>query len=193
MLINELDRMRRLVDDITLLAAAARPDFVRETVVEADRFIDEIADKARPLGRRRWKVDSRLEARIRIDPQRATQALLQLAENAVRFTREGDEIAFGVSHEHSVLRLWVRDTGTGIDPADSSRIFERFARAGSGRTSEGSGLGLSIASAITSGHGGRVVLDSTPGVGSTFTLELPQDRLLDPPSRSGATAAGVGA
>ena len=66
-------------------------------------------------------------------------------------------------------------------------------RPGSGRTSEGSGLGLSIVSAITSGHGGRVVLDSTPGVGSTFTLELPQDRLLGPPSRSGATPVGVGA
>lgn len=192
MLIDELDRMRRLVDDITLLAAAARPDFVTDQPIEADRFIDEIADKARPLGRRRWTVESRIEATFAGDKQRLTQALLQLADNAVKFTSDGDEIAFGVAHGDGTLRLWVRDTGQGIDPADAARIFERFARARSGRTTEGSGLGLSIVTAIAESHGGRVGLTSAPGTGSVFTIELPGDRLDRRPAPHGTPfIAGV--
>jgi signal transduction histidine kinase len=82
------------------------------------------------------------------------------------------------------VRLWVRDTGCGIAAEDQERIFERFARGqGSLHTAvgeearprpEGSGLGLAIVKSIAQAHGGRVWVESVPGHGSLFTLELPQ-------------------
>ena len=72
-------------------------------------------------------------------------------------------------------RLWVRDTGPGVAPEDAERIFERFGRVSgaAGRSEEGSGLGLAIVKAIAEAHGGRVLLDSPPGQGATFSLLLP--------------------
>jgi signal transduction histidine kinase len=70
-------------------------------------------------------------------------------------------------------RLWVRDEGPGVDPADRERIFGRYARANSSGPAEGAGLGLSIVRAIADAHDGRVELDSQLGLGSTFTIVLP--------------------
>ena len=67
----------------------------------------------------------------------------------------------------------MRDDGQGVSPEDAERIFERFARGHAGRGVEGSGLGLPIVVAIAQAHGGRILLDSRPGQGSTFTLDLP--------------------
>jgi signal transduction histidine kinase len=85
----------------------------------------------------------------------------------------GAEIGLGSASASDGLRLWVRDTGTGIDASEQDRIFERFARGGSGRRSEGAGLGLAIVRSVAVAHRGRVELDSTPGHGSTFTIVLP--------------------
>jgi signal transduction histidine kinase len=175
LLLDELDRMSRLVEDLVLLAKARRPDFVRPSEVELGRLTDEVLDKARALGDRIWRVDERSEARLHMDSQRITQALLALAHNAVKFTLPGAVIAVGSSADAQAAeaRLWVRDTGCGIAAEDQERIFERFGRAETGRGVEGSGLGLAIASAIADAHGGRVEVDSAPGAGSTFTLVLP--------------------
>jgi two-component system, OmpR family, sensor kinase len=75
------------------------------------------------------------------------------------------------------VRIWVRDTGTGITVADQELVFERFKRgAGAHRRYRGGGLGLAIVKAIAEAHGGRVELDSRLGVGSTFTIVIPQER-----------------
>jgi signal transduction histidine kinase len=100
--------------------------------------------------------------------------VLNLVRNAVEHTSDGAEIGLGSSTTGDDLRFWVRDTGPGVDERDQARIFERFARGRSGRRrSEGAGLGLAITAAIAHAHGGRVELDSIPGVGATFTLVLP--------------------
>jgi two-component system phosphate regulon sensor histidine kinase PhoR len=74
-----------------------------------------------------------------------------------------------------VIHLWVADQGPGIPAAEHERIFERFYRRGSElrRETQGIGIGLSIVKHIMTAHGGRVLVDSTPGRGSRFTLELP--------------------
>jgi two-component system, OmpR family, sensor kinase len=173
--LDELDRTGRLIGDLTLLAKARRPDFVRLAPVDLVRLTGDVADKASALGPRHWTVEARADIVVRADEQRLTQALLQLADNAVKHTRDVDEIAVGSSASRGQARLWVRDSGPGVAPEDAERIFERFGRAASavGRNDEGSGLGLAIVTAIAEAHGGRVVLDSRPGRGATFTLVFP--------------------
>lgn len=194
LVLDELERMGRLVDDLIMLAKARRPDFLRPAPLDLDRLVDEVADKAAALGPRRWVVDARPGACMVADTQRLTQALLQLADNAVRHTRPGDEIGIGAGTDpFGGVRLWVRDTGAGVHPEDAERIFERFGRASVGRGDEGSGLGLAIVSAIAAAHGGQVTLDSRLGHGATFALVLPA-RLLAPPhpgaSEGGSPVAG---
>ncbi|WP_237841939.1 sensor histidine kinase [Cellulosimicrobium cellulans] len=192
--LDELDRMNRLVDDLVTLATAGRPDFVRPGDTDLGRLLDDVHDKVRTLGDRRWLVDARADVAVLADGQRLTQALLQLAANAVKFSAPGSVVALGsaVSDDGARVRVWVRDEGVGIAPEQQERIFERFAQATTpGATHpEGAGLGLAIVAAIAAGHGGRVVVASTPGVGSTFTLDLPLVPVAGP--SSGAPADSVG-
>lgn len=175
LVLDELQRMARLVDDLIVLAKARRPDFLRPQEVDLDVLLDDTLEKARALGPRTWQLDALAERSILADPQRLTQALLQLAENAVRHTRPDDTVALGAAVTGGTVRLWVRDSGVGIALADQARIFERFGRAGTAqvRGDEGSGLGLSIVGAIAEAHGGTVQVDSAPGAGATFTVVLP--------------------
>lgn len=192
--LDELDRMNRLVDDLVTLATAGRPDFVRPGDAALGRLLDDVHDKVRTLGDRRWLVDARADVTVRADGQRLTQALLQLAANAVKFSAPGSVVALGsaVSDDGARVRVWVRDEGVGIAPEQQERIFERFAQATTpGATHpEGAGLGLAIVAAIAEGHGGRVLVASTPGVGSTFTLDLPLVPVAGPSSGTGTDVVG---
>lgn len=183
LLLDELARMQRLVDDLLLLANAQRPEFVRRQELDVARFTDEVMEKVRVLAPRNWQVDESTAVRLDADPHRLTQALVQLAANAVKYTNDGATIAVGSRVEpgvsgktdagSEVLALWVRDTGTGIPPEDQERIFERFGRVETGRGENGAGLGLAIVTAIAEAHSGRVIVKSAPGYGSTFTLLIP--------------------
>ena len=156
LVLDELDRMTRLVDELTLLAKAQRPDFVRPAPVDLGSLTDEIEARLPTLGDRRWSVDERADGVVVADRQRLTQAVLQLASNAVGATQEGAEIAIGTRVEPTAghVLVWVRDTGTGVPPEDRDRIFDRFARGADADRGDGSGLGLSIVSAIAEGHHG---------------------------------------
>ncbi|MEV0730199.1 HAMP domain-containing sensor histidine kinase [Polymorphospora sp. NPDC050346] len=171
---DELDRMNRMVDDLLMLARAEQPDFLRPEEVPIAPMMAEVYTKAAALGERDWRLGPVAEVTLRADRQRLTQALMQLAQNAVQFTGPGDRVELSARAEHGRLLLAVRDTGIGIAPEDRERIFQRFARAEPGRQrAEGAGLGLAIVSAIAAAHGGTVAVDSIPGAGSTFTLVLP--------------------
>lgn len=185
--LDEVDRMQRLVDDLLVLAKAQRPDFLRLGWMELDHFLNDLLDRITLLGNRNWTIDDSVTGRVWADRQRLTQAVVQLAANAVKFTSGGDTIAVGAAWAappaamsggrstpvNRVLELWVRDGGAGIADEDQERIFERFGRAGAGRSVEGSGLGLSIVLAIVQTHGGMVTVDSQLRHGSTFTLWIP--------------------
>lgn len=171
---EELDRMSRLVDDLLLLAKSERPDFLQRRPVHLSDLVPTVFTKASALAPRDWHLEGVADACVDGDPQRLTQALTQLAQNATQHTVEGQSVALGSSARDGAVRIWVRDEGEGIEPADQERIFERFARAAAGRRrSEGSGLGLAIVQAIAEAHDGRVELESRPGEGATFTLVLP--------------------
>lgn len=177
MLLDEVDRMSRMVDDLILLSKAQRPDFVVVEPIDLVPFTVDVAEKVRTLGDRRWSVDAQSDARFHGDTQRLTQALVQLAHNAVKFSEPGSAVTIGSQVSATEVRLWVADEGVGIDPEDLSHVFERFGRAASGRGVEGSGLGLSIVAAIASAHGGRVDVTTSPGGGSTFTIVLPVESI----------------
>jgi two-component system OmpR family sensor kinase len=168
---DELDQMSRYVDDLLLLAKAPQPDFLRTGPVDLDLFTHDLFAKARSLGDRDWRLDGTGVGILNADPQRLTQAVMNLVENAVRYTEDGEAIWLGSSLIGERARLWVRDEGPGINEGDRERIFNRYARADT--SSDGLGLGLSIVQAIAEAHGGTVELDSRPGLGATFTIVLP--------------------
>ncbi|AWB92753.1 sensor histidine kinase [Aeromicrobium chenweiae] len=172
LLLDEIDRMSRLVDDLLMLAKARRPDFVRPRPVDVESLTLGALERARALADRRWVLDAVARTTAPVDGQRITQALLQLSENAARHTEVGDEIGIGSRTHEGRLELWVRDSGPGVDPAIAPAIFQRFAQGEDAR--EGFGLGLSIVSAIAEAHGGDVVLDDTD-TGATFRVRLPME------------------
>ncbi|MBE8997891.1 HAMP domain-containing histidine kinase [Nostoc sp. LEGE 12447] len=180
LVIGELDRMSRLVDDMILLAKAERADFLQVATVNVAELTKELFVKAQALAERDWQLDSVAKGQIVVDRQRITEAVMNLAQNATQHTRESDTISIGSAIAKGKVRFWIRDTGEGIPLVDQKRIFERFARSSkSRRRSEGAGLGLSIVRAIAEAHFGQVLLRSQLGTGSMFTIVLP----LDPPKK----------
>jgi len=115
------------------------------------------------------------QARVLGDSDRLRQLLLNLVDNAVKYTPAGGEVTLTLRRADGWVKIDVYDTGIGIGPEDLPHIFERFYRADRSRGGHGgSGLGLSIALWIAQAHGGRLEAESEPGKGSTFTLSLPE-------------------
>lgn len=171
-LLDEVNLMSRLVDDLVTLAKSDRPEFVMRAPADIADLTATTLSRARALGERDWQLDETASGIVHVDTQRITQAWLQLAANAVKFSHPGSVVGIGSRVSRREVHFWVRDEGRGIAPADQARVLERFSRVDSGL--EGAGLGLPIASAIASAHGGRLDVKSALGQGSTFTLVVPR-------------------
>jgi signal transduction histidine kinase len=174
---DELDRMSRIVDELLLLARREEPDFLALGTVEVGALTDELIAKASGLAERDWQLEERGRGVIVADRQRVTQAVAQLAANAVRHAPEGP-IRLGSRVSAGEARFWVRDAGPGVPLTEQEAIFERFQR-GHAPGRSGAGLGLAIVKAIAEAHHGRVELDSRPGRGATFTIVIPVDQPTD--------------
>jgi two-component system phosphate regulon sensor histidine kinase PhoR len=113
--------------------------------------------------------------RIRADRDRLAQVLINLLDNAVKFTPEGGTIVLHAKPGHGRVVINVKDTGVGIPPEDLPRIFERFYRVDRSRDRRegGTGLGLAIAKHLTQAMGGAIEVQSTPGSGTDFQLTFP--------------------
>ena len=186
LLLDELDRMSRLVGELILLAKSDRPDFVTPRPVDLTGLTVDTLAKARGLGDRAWTLDETASVTVPLDEQRLTQALLQLCDNAVKHTGPGDVVALGSSYDGATARLWVRDTGPGVDPEGREQIFERFGRSAVSDHDEGFGLGLSIVRAIARAHGGTLTLEDEQPHGARFviTVPIPTVEPTDPGDRS---------
>jgi signal transduction histidine kinase len=172
---DELTRMTRLVDELTLLASSERPDFLRPQPTDLAELTASLAAKARALDvldERRFVLTSAAAGIAVLDPQRITQAVMQLVRNAVAHTPAGTVIEIGSVIAGSHVEFLVADHGPGIAPQFRKRVFERFARLDAPRTS-GTGLGLSIVAAICAAHDGSVRLTEPPGGGAAFCLSVP--------------------
>lgn len=176
---DELVRMGRLVDDLTLLAKSERPDFLRPHTVGLTDLVVDALTHASTMGPRNYLIDELPEGTVIADEQRLLQVFMQLAANAVKHTQPGDTIALGGRVEAEQVRLWVRDTGAGIADHEQGQLFERFSR-GSGHTVAGRGfdfgfgIGLEIVARIAEAHGGTIEVSSVLGEGATFTLTMPR-------------------
>jgi signal transduction histidine kinase len=121
----------------------------------------------------RLDVDSSAGA-VEADERKLKQVLFNLLTNALKFTDRGGHVEVTARGEGDRVVVSVRDDGTGIALADQARIFEEFEQAGGSGAQEGTGLGLALSRRIVELHGGRLLVESAPGRGSTFTFTLPR-------------------
>jgi signal transduction histidine kinase len=179
-LLSEVALLERLINDLRLLALAdaGQLTLYRE-VVSPVMLVNEAVRSFTPLATGRdVHLHSVVEEHlpdIEIDPQRITQVLGNLISNALRHTPTGGEVVVSAHRDQNGICFTVRDTGTGIDPADLPYIFERFYRVdrARSRSSGGAGLGLAIARRLVEAHGGQIWATSTPGQGTTVSFSLP--------------------
>ena len=171
------DHLKTLIDDV-LDTSARRTTQEKLELVDIAPLVREVARIVKGSRRKRETVEVLVEGNesgvtLPGDPRRLRQILLNLGSNAVKYTHRG-EVRFIVEVRPDALRIAVRDTGVGIAPQDTERVFRAYERVDSqrGRT-EGWGLGLAIADEMARWHGGRIELSSEVGKGSTFTLVLP--------------------
>lgn len=177
LVMDELDRMSRIVHDLQTLTRSNQPGFVRLAPVDIGDLTDEVVVKASALSDIRCVLDDRAEGVVMADRHRLTQAMVQLAQNALRYSRPDAEVGIGSRVLGESVQLWVRDLGPGVPDADKERIFERFVRSDrQADTGEGAGLGLSIVQAIAAAHDGSVEVTDNDSGGATFTMTIPLAR-----------------
>jgi signal transduction histidine kinase len=172
MCISELALMGRLVDDLTTLAWADDRAFLKVESVRLDDFMDSMAAKAETiLGDRVRVVSGIAGGTLRADPQRLTQALVNLLQNAADHAKGDSPVCLRVQAGPASWRFEVADDGGGLPPGDEQVIFEPFS---TGSSRGGMGLGLAIVRAIARAHGGEADADNRPGHGVTFWIRIPR-------------------
>ena len=175
--LNMLDSMMEVAEaeaDVLSLSVASVPvrDLVRD-VADAYQMVAE--EKGVAL-----TVDLPADLSVQVDTGRMRQVLANLLDNAVKYTPSGGcisltatSISNGPNEEEERVRIEVSDTGIGIPAEEQPRIWDRLYRGDRSRSEKGLGLGLSLVQAVVRAHGGRAQVDSTPGEGSTFRIDLP--------------------
>lgn len=181
---HETNRMSRMINDLLLLAQADSGALqLQWGKVEMDTMLLDLYRQTRRIADLRKgpnALDIRLgnedQALVWGDAERLRQILLNLADNAIKYTPAGGVITLSLQNEDGWVKIAVSDTGIGIHPDSQAHIFDRFYRTDKARSREfgGSGLGLSIVQWIVQAHNGRVTVESEPQKGSTFTLWLPE-------------------
>jgi len=183
---SEAERMRQLVEEMLALArlesGLTEPEM---EVVEMESLLADAVESIRPQAEREGlsllhtSLNGSVATMIMADPELVERAVLNLLHNAVKFTDAGGAIEvlseLGDPSDPAPM-VWIRvsDTGIGIEPAEQTRIFQRFYRVDRARQSGGgTGLGLAVVRHIAEVHGGSVSLQSTPGAGSTFGFSVP--------------------
>jgi len=181
---DEAERLSRIVEDLFILAR--QPINTRAALnkerVSLNEAVRDCARAAQVLAFRkgvRLKVENDSPSiDLNGDEDLIKRMLLNLLDNAVKYTPAGGEISLALVRQNGNAEIVVRDTGVGIPAEAQPRVFDRFYRVDKARarTMGGAGLGLSIAQWIVEIHGGSINLTSTPGHGSTFTIVLPTQR-----------------
>ncbi len=181
---DEATRMTKMVNDLLLLAQAdsgvlklqIEPVEMDTLLLDIYRLARRVAEHKKGPGALDIRLGTEDQALVLGDSARLRQVLLNLVDNAIKYTPAGGTITLGLTNSDGWVRVVVHDTGIGINAEQQQHIFDRFYRADKARSREegGSGLGLSIVSWLAQAHNGRVTVESVPQQGSTFTLWLPE-------------------
>jgi heavy metal sensor kinase len=177
---DEAERLSRIVEDLFILARqqTATRALMREPI-QLNNLVRDCARAAQVLAAKKGLrfdfQDSVTEVSLNGDDELLKRLLLNLLDNAVKYTPAGGEIRLSLATHNGDARITVNDTGVGIGAEDQPRIFDRFYRVDKARSRAlgGAGLGLSIARWIVEAHEGTLSVDSKVGSGSTFTVALP--------------------
>jgi signal transduction histidine kinase len=170
LVIDELDRMGRVVADMTTLTRLEDPDALTAESVPVAALLTEVAAKAEPLLGRRVAVDAPPTGTVFADRQRINQALLGLVDNVRAHAGEGAAVSLCARRRPSSWRFEVRDDGAGFDGVDAASLFDPFLhRPGSA----GSGLGLAMVRSVARAHGGQAGAEPADGGGSVFWITVP--------------------
>jgi signal transduction histidine kinase len=194
------DRLHRLVSDLLLSATHEnQPVDIVRSMTDISELLRASVESARLTAQHAGvsvAVTTPAYVCVMADPQRFAQMVDNLVSNAVKYTLPGGRVEVVLTPYDDRVELSVSDTGIGISAADRERLFTRFFRSrdAEDRSIQGVGLGLSIVKQIVESHGGHVVVESTPGVGSTFTVSLPTDTLVvsDAPGPRQSSAGSAG-
>ena len=176
--LEETDRLIRLAEDLLLLSRSSAGSGVPARRVELEPLVLEMLELGSRLARGAGvavRLGEVAPAAVMGDAAALRRAVLNLVENAVKYTPTGGTVTLSLGRESGRALVAVADTGIGIDLEDAERIFEPFVRLDAARSREtgGSGLGLAIARSVAVAHGGGIDIESRPKVGSRFTLRLP--------------------
>jgi two-component system phosphate regulon sensor histidine kinase PhoR len=179
---NHVLRLEALVEDLLSLSRIEEETEREEIVLEEKPLKEVLAGalqlcqvKAEPK-QIRMELSCAEEVAAKINPSLLEQAVVNLLDNAVKYSEAGKRIWVQVESSPQEVLIRVRDEGCGIEKQHLERLFERFYRVDKARSRKlgGTGLGLAIVKHILEAHGGRVTVESQPGRGSTFTLHLPR-------------------
>ncbi|OLB77750.1 MAG: hypothetical protein AUH96_02155, partial [Nitrospirae bacterium 13_2_20CM_2_61_4] len=174
--LEEIDRMTRIIDDLLFLSRADLGEIRMERrPVRLDALVEDIQRQAAVLGQEQGievLITLVQPATVLGDELRLRELVLNLVENAVKYSGPGGRVEMALEEEESVARLTVTDHGIGIPAEAQSRIFDRFYRTDDARAHDpkGTGLGLAICKWIAEVHQGRIEVHSELGKGSRFTL-----------------------
>jgi heavy metal sensor kinase len=178
---QETARMTRLVENLLLLAqmeSTPRVRDARQEEVELDSLLLTVYQQARVIDNHTHQIILAHEDAVTVHGQRdqLQQLLLNLVDNAIKYTPAGGTISLGLYGDEQWARLEVADTGPGIPAADLPNIFDRFYRSDKARSRVlgGAGLGLAIVREVVDAHGGQVAVESTVGQGTLFRVWLPR-------------------
>jgi two-component system sensor histidine kinase BaeS len=178
---EEAERLSRLVEDLRLLSRAEAGDLpLTLSATNPGQLVEKVVSKyAASAAKKRIQVQLSVNQPlpdIQADPDRLTQVLDNLLENAIRHTPTDGQVHVEVRAGGGNVRFEIQDSGSGIAPEDLPRVFERFYRSDAARSRDrgGSGLGLAIARSIIDAHGGAIGVSSPTGKGAQFWFEIPQ-------------------
>lgn len=178
--LQETLRMSHVVEDLLLLSRADMGKIqLKSEIVDLNEILTDLADATHILGAKKDLVityrHSDGSLRVDGDPPRLYQMLLNLIDNAVKYTPHGGAITLTLHRDGNVAEIRIRDTGIGISREDQQKIFDRFYRVDKARSRAqgGVGLGLSIVEWTIRAHNGTIAVESEPNRGSTFIVRLP--------------------
>ncbi len=174
---SEAVRMEVMINDLTTISKMDRIDYVlKKEMVRFSKIFKDVKSLLTPLIEAKGLTlnDTINDEKIYVDKNRIHQVLINLIKNAIAYTDNGSITVSG-NKEGEYYKITVQDTGIGMAAEHLPYVFKRFYRIdeGRGRDSGGSGLGLSITKNVVLKHGGQIFVESTQGVGTTFTLLLP--------------------